>query len=274
MAVMTWRETPQLSESDFLLFQRLVKERAQITLGDNKAAMLRARLGKLVRRGGHKSFRRYYRHLLEDGTGAALQEFLNAVTTNKTSFFREVDHFEFLLDWPFSAGVAPKVWSAGCSSGEEPYSLAITFMEREAPPLRAKILATDISSKVLGIAQAGTYPMERLPPMPRERLRRYFLRGQGASAGKFRVKPSVAECVRFQPHNLRDPIGGEAPFDVIFCRNVMIYFDRPFQEALARRFAAALAPAGLLFVGHAESFTGFCPPELRSLGQSIYQRIP
>lgn len=267
------KESPRLRRSDFELLRKLIHERGCISLGDNKAAMLRARLGKLLRGGGHRSFRDYYQHVIEDTTGEALQELLNAVTTNKTEFFREADHLDLLSAWEFPAACVPRIWCAGCATGQEPYSLAMTIADRIAAPNRADILACDLSTRALSIAREGVYPEAKLAGIPLERLRRFFLRGDGSKTGLYKFKPQYASWIRFRHHNLQDPLQGEAPFDVIFCRNVLIYFDREFQQQLVSRFLAKLRVGGLLFLGHAESLTNLGPLKARieTVAPSVYR---
>lgn len=247
--------TPVLHKREFDSLRRLIREHGGIALGENKSAMLRARLGKVLRRHGLETFRAYCRHVTDDTTGEAVQEILDAVATNKTSFFREAEHFALLkrLQPPHAT---PRIWCAGCATGEEAYTLAMTLAE--AP--RADILATDLSTKALAVARRGVYSEERLAGIPRAQLRRFFLRGEGAQSGNYKIKPAFASWIRFQRHNLLEPLPGEAPFDAIFCRNVLIYFTRELQLEVVSRFLARLRPGGLLFLGHAESLTN-----LRSL---------
>lgn len=255
----------KLSERDFWRFSTLVYEKCGINLHDGKKELVRARLNKRLREGSFKDFKAYYRFLTEKDSGDELVRMLDAISTNLTSFFRENKHFDFLNEKVFPSYVEEKkrprtlrLWSAGCSSGEEPYSLAIWLLEyfNESLPFDVKILATDISSKVLTLAQRGVYTSQKLANMPKQFLRKYFQRGHGSQEGNFRIKQSVSELIVFKRFNLMAPFPFKEVFNVIFCRNVMIYFDKKTQQALVDKFYESLSQGGYLFVGHSESLTG------------------
>lgn len=272
----------ELSDKEFELFRTLIWKESGISLGPNKKEFLRTRLLPRLRALGCRTFRQYYRWVLTDADMVELMHLLDAISTNLTSFFREAGHFSFLADraLPELLGSTQppqprclRAWSAGCSTGEEAYSLAITLAEYacQAPSLTIKVLGTDISGRVLTLARRGVYPKERLGGVSAEILRRYFQRGVGRQAGYLRVKSELAGLVTFARHNVLQ----EMPFralDLIFCRNVLIYFARQDQHQVVERFCRVLAPQGYLFVGHSESLAGL-HPRLRYLRPAVYQRI-
>jgi len=243
-----------------------------IKLPEAKKEMVYARLARRLRSLGLASFDDYLRYLeLEP---AEWEHCTNALTTNVTAFYREEHHFGILATHA-QATVRPnepfRVWSAGCSTGEEPYTIAMCL--QEAIPGRAfSVLATDLDTQVLAHAQEAVYPLASVLRLPEARQKAYFLKGAGRHEGRARVRPEVASHVQFTRLNLMDaewPVQG--PFDAIFCRNVMIYFDKPTQRQLVERFAALLRPNGLFFAGHAESLLdqGRC---FRLRGQTVYER--
>jgi chemotaxis protein methyltransferase CheR len=255
-----------LTFQEFQLFRELIYAEAGISLGDHKRELVRSRLGRRVRARGCRSFGEYYERLLSGDLGDDERvRLVNAITTNKTDFYREAHHFDFLaaeIIPALRARVARtgeyriRIWSAGCSTGEEPYTIAITLREA-LPNLMAwdvRILASDIDTDVLEQAAQGIYPAERVAEIPRPILQRHFLRGVGAQAGLVRVRREVQNLVTFRRINLLEkPWRIRTAFDCIFCRNVMIYFDKPTQRHLVERFAAHLKDDGYLFLGHSES---------------------
>ena len=277
-------KTLTLEESEFRLFSGLVYERAGINLHDGKMELVKARLAKRIREGGFTSFREYYDFVVGDETGDELVLLLDTLTTNLTSFFREETHFHFLRDEVFpklrQTWANPdrpgdiRLWSAGCSTGEEPYTLAICILEYFGDASRKKthILATDLSTRVLGLAAKGIYPFERVGNLPRPILKGYFLQGDGKWKGHVRTKPILREMVEFRRRNLMEPSSDIEHWDVIFCRNVMIYFDRPTQERVLGHLRNALRPKGYLFVGHAESLSGL-RIGLKYLKPAVYQKL-
>ena len=255
----------QLSEAQFDKLASLVYSLCGIHLGEGKRELLRARLAKRLRATGCRDVKQYIQRLEGDHSGQELVCFLDVITTNKTDFFREPKHFEFLveevlpkLDKLCAAGEPLRIWSAACSTGEEPYTLAMVLMEHRALWERrgASILASDLSTKVLDQAQGGVYALDRAGDIPRPLLTKYFQRGTNRWAGYVRVRPELRKLVQFRRINLMDSFNFDKPFHVIFCRNVMIYFDKPTQERLVDKFRNCLVQGGLLMVGHSESLTG------------------
>ncbi|HLY18967.1 MAG TPA: protein-glutamate O-methyltransferase CheR [Bryobacteraceae bacterium] len=266
----------RLKPGEFEAIRRLAYEKFGLDLRRGKEELVAARLSKRMRQGGFTSFAQYYEHVLGDNTGEALIGMIDALATNHTSFLRETAHFDFLRQQVLPGlRERPRVdlWSAACSSGEEPYSLAFTIRDQWGSEAfqKVRILATDISTKALTAAQNAAYPAERLSAVPQAWLRRVLLRGDGRWKGWYRVKPEVRSQVEFARLNLIEPFTHATLFPVIFCRNVMIYFDKATQEGLVKRLAASLEPGGYLFIGHAESLTGVCH-ELTYVRPAIYQK--
>lgn len=257
---------------------RLIYDRCRIRLHEGKNSLIKARLGKHMRRLGYGSLAQYCSFLENSGDEEELTKVVDSLTTNFTNFLREEDHFKYLVENALPAlGVSQRqefrVWSAACSSGEEPYTIGV-YLSDFYPPESGwnwRIAASDISTKVLSQARTGIYARERVEAMPREWLRKYFEKGVGQWEGQCRVKSSIMERVAFQPLNLIEPYHHPYSFQVIFCRNVMIYFDRATQEQLVNRLCQFLVPGGYLFIGHSESLNGQNVP-LRCLKPSIYQR--
>jgi chemotaxis protein methyltransferase CheR len=266
-----------LSPADFTRVRQLIYQRAGISLHEGKQAMVYSRLSRRLRETGHRSFADYL-GWLDRATGAQAdaewQEFVNCLTTNLTAFFREEHHFHALAHDLRTLGGRPvRIWCNAASTGEEPYSLAMTAVEALGPTAPVRVLASDIDTRVLDTARRGVYGADARGLDP-ERLRRHFLRGTGANAGSIRVRPELARLVEFRPFNLMNTSWsalGE-PFDVIFCRNVMIYFDNPTQRRVLERMHAALRPGGLLYVGHSENFTD-SRDLFRLRGKTIYERV-
>jgi chemotaxis protein methyltransferase CheR len=263
----------QYTDKDFHRIRRLIQERAGISLSEAKREMVYSRLARRLRARGLRRFSEYLELLLLGDEGE-WEAFTNALTTNLTSFFREAHHFPLLAEHAvrLKPGRNFQVWCCGCSSGEEAYSIAITLVETFAsltPPV--SILASDVDTRVLRTAEQGVYPMERVERLGPERVRRFFLRGTGAQAGQARVRPELRALVSFRPLNLLTSTWpSRRPFDAIFCRNVMIYFDRVTQAAILRRFAPLLRPDGLLFVGHSESLF-HVSDTFRLQGKTVYE---
>ena len=267
------REYP-FAPGDFRRVRDLIATLAGIALAEHKENMVYNRLARRLRSTGIGSFGEYL-DLVEQPDSEERGHFVNALTTNLTSFFREGHHFEMLASYAAARrSAAPgggrlRVWSSACSTGEEPYSAAIVLRESGCP---AEIVATDIDTEVLRRAQRGNYALDAVDNVSPERLRRFFLKGVGANEGRIMVRPELQAMVRFSPCNLQgdDWPAGEL-FDVIFCRNVMIYFSRDSQRRVLERFIRVLRPGGLLFVGHSESYaTGHAV--LRNCGKTAYER--
>jgi len=266
-----------LSPADFERIRKLIYQRAGISLHAGKQAMVYSRLSRRLRETRHPSFTSYL-GWLEAATGPGAdtewQEFVNCLTTNLTAFFREEHHFHALVDDLRARAAKPlRIWCNAASTGEEPYSLAMTVVETLGVSAPVKLVCSDIDTKVLATAQRGVYAADARGLSP-ERLRRHFMRGTGNNAGHIRVKPELARLVEFRSFNLMSPSWASLgdPFDLVFCRNVMIYFDNPTQRKVLEHMHAVMKPGGLLYVGHSENFT-----ESRDLfrlrGKTIYERV-
>ena len=264
-----------LTAPEFEQFRRLAYEKFGLDLRDGKQQLVASRLARNMRDLRLRSFQDYYRYVTADRTGEALIALIDALTTNHTSFFREPAHFEFLrrVILPLLGRRRPiDIWSAACSTGEEPYSIVFSLVEELGAALgNLRVLATDISTRVLAVARRGAYPAIRCEGIPQLQLRRCLLRGENLWQGWYKVKPELRALVDFRRLNLMDSFFGLGSFSVIFCRNVMIYFDRPTQESLVNRLAACLEPGGYLLIGHAESLNGFHHP-LRYVHPAVYRK--
>jgi chemotaxis protein methyltransferase CheR len=257
----------------------LVHRKSGIALHDGKRALVTARLQKRLKALGVGSYTEYLHYLETDATGGELVLLLDAISTNHTSFFREPQHFDLLRaavipEWLAARRRGPlHVWSAACSSGEEPYTLAMVLQEALPEPDRrsVRILASDISTKVLGVASTGVYKLDRVKDIPRDLLRKYFERGLGAQEGLARVKRELRQQVTFRQLNLVEIGDLGKRFPVIFCRNVMIYFDREVQQRVVSMLERHLAPGGFLFISHSESLTGIAHT-LRWVAPAVYRR--
>jgi len=273
-------ETPALTSADFQKISRLAYDQFGLNLPAGKETLVAARLGKRMRLDGFRTFAEYYSHVQSDATGQALIHLIDALTTNFTSFLREPRHFEFLtkaVTGEFRDAASMRVWSAACSSGEEPYSIAMSLLDAASRVKCAwrpaiKILATDISTRVLDIARGAIYPAERFETLPDAWKHAYLLKGSGENRGKFKIRPEVASLVEFGRLNLMESLPSQG-FQFVFCRNVMIYFDRPTQQRIVRRLAEVVLPGGYLFIGHSETLNGFDQP-LRYVGPAIYRKEP
>jgi len=248
----------QFSSKDFEQVRKLIYDHAGISLNPTKEDMVYSRLARRLRATGLTNFSDYLARLEKDNASEEWQAFVNSLTTNLTSFFREGHHFPILADHVRKQRDkhAITLWCSASSTGEEPYSMAMTMLDlfgSNMPPV--KILATDLDTNVLAKAEAGVYPLERLEKMPADQVKRYFMKGKGTQAGFAKVRPELRNMITFRQLNLLDktwPIRG--PFDAIFCRNVMIYFDKATQLQILQKFAPMLHSDGLLFAGHSESF--------------------
>jgi chemotaxis protein methyltransferase CheR len=259
------------TDGDFSRIRTLIHRRAGIALGEHKRQMVYSRLSRRLRELGLPEFSAYLAMLEDSRDGQEWQLFINSLTTNLTSFFREAHHFPVLAELARKCAQPPTVWCAAASTGEEPYSIAITLMEALGERASAApVIATDIDTAVLARASAGVFTMEQVNRMSTDRLRRFFNKGTGANAGKVRVRPEVAAMVKFSRLNLLDtswPV--KEPVDAIFCRNVMIYFDKPTQKKLLDRFMPLLKPNGLLFAGHSEN-ASLVNQSFKTVGQTVY----
>ncbi|HET8550655.1 MAG TPA: protein-glutamate O-methyltransferase CheR [Bryobacteraceae bacterium] len=251
-------DVPVLKTAEFARICELAYERFGLHLHAGKEKLVSARLGKLLRAGGFRSFDAYYQHVMSDRSGAALTAMIDCLTTNHTSFLREPEHFRVLTERILRESRGRdvfRVWSAACSTGEEPYSIAFSLLDAlgDCRQPRIEILATDISTRALDAARRAAYTRERLAGLPADMRARYLAAGPD---GTLRVRREVTALVRFERRNLMEPFPAGALFPVIFCRNVMIYFDRETRGGLVRRLTASLEPGGYLMVGHAESLIG------------------
>jgi chemotaxis protein methyltransferase CheR len=254
---------PSLGDAEFEFIRHVVNENAGIVLGPNKRQLVQGRLARRLRELGLPSYEAYCDHVRESGPEE-----------------RENHHFQAMAAYMIPEALKRndvsrrlRIWSAGCSTGEEAYCLAMVLHECLPPGQRwdAKILATDIDSDVIEFARAGIYPMDRLESVSQERLRRYFRRGVGPQAGNALVAPEIKRLVTFNPLNLLKPWPMRGPFDIIFCRNVMIYFDQLTRETLVSRFGSMLVTDGYLCLGHSESIHGGSAP-FRLVGKTIYRK--
>ncbi|MEQ6436203.1 CheR family methyltransferase [Comamonas sp. w2-DMI] len=262
------------SNRDFARVQALIYKRAGISLHDGKHAMVYSRLSRRLRETGYDSFSSYLDWLESLSDGPEWQEFVNALTTNLTAFFREQHHFEIFAQLLRSkpAGTPWKVWCNAASTGEEPYSILMTAVESLGASANFQLTASDIDSRVLNTAANGVYRADGIKGISTERLHRFFLRGKAANSGMVRVKPELRRMVEFLNVNLiRDDWPFREPFDVVFCRNVMIYFDGPTQRRVLEKIHRVMKPGGMLFVGHAENFSD--SRDLFALkGKTVYER--
>lgn len=277
-------EVVEIKDREFELLRKLVYERSGIKLNEGKKSLVQGRLNKLLKANGFNSFRQYYDHITDDRTGEALTGMLDAISTNLTSFFREERHFDYLNSSYLPNLIEQRkhegrhsirVWSAGCSSGEEPYSLAITLLDHIDNPTQwdVSLLATDISTKMLKTAIEGVYDKDRVGKLPFGVAHQSFDKIYDNASGKesFRVKPAVKQIIKFRHFNLMEPFSFKRQFDIIFCRNVMIYFDKQTQQSLVDKYCQNLVVGGLLFVGHSESLTGI-KHSFRYVEPTIYQK--
>ena len=245
-----------LGADEFEQLRQLAHTAFGLDLKPGKEELVTARLRRLVRSGGFVSYREYCRHVLKDSTGEALAAMIDALATNHTSFLREPDHFEFLRQEVFpklAARDSIEIWSAACSTGEEVWTLAC-LLQDALPSRKIRIVASDISRKALHFASQASYPAERCQGVPAAWLSRYFTVESGP-VKTYRVAPQTRSLATFRRLNLLETYGWPRPFPLIFCRNVMIYFDKPTQERVVRQLTEYLEPGGYLLVGHAESLT-------------------
>ena len=273
--------TFDLKDTDFEKISKIIYEQCGINLHEGKRELVKARLGKRLREGNYKSFTDYCNFVITEEGRDELIAMIDSISTNLTSFFREESHFvrlrliiSSILEKAGRVGFVPKfnLWSAGCSTGEEPYSLAMTIRETAGTKqFDAKILATDISTKVLRTAEAAIYTEERVKSIATQVLKKYFQVGTRSSEGYYRIKKELRDMIEFKRFNLMHKMSPESYFDVIFCRNVMIYFNKETQSGLINRFYDCLKPEGYFFVGHSESLTGL-NHKFKYVEPSVYQK--
>jgi len=271
-----------LSPESFARFARFITSELGIKMPESKVALVQSRLLRRVRNLGMQSVEQYGEYFFASSNSEEREHLINAITTNKTDFFREPEHFDFLRNAVLPATIHAargrpirfKVWSAGCSSGEEPYTLAMVLAEYAGYTSRFDfaILGTDISTKVLTSAREGVYLESQIQPIPSELRRKYLLRGRNTAERQARVVPELRRKVSLHQLNfMDDDYGIKDLFDVVFFRNVMIYFDRATQESVINKICRNLAPGGYLFAGHSESLAGLDIP-VRSVGTAIYRK--
>ncbi len=249
----------KFTADDFNFLRKLSNEHSGIQVPDERFDMFYSRLSKRVRRLGLTNFKEYCQYL-HDHPDLEFTEFINAITTNLTAFFREMHHFDYLRDVVIpeilnrnKTSRQIRVWSAGCSTGEEPYSIAITLLENVPADWDIKILATDLDTNVLQTASDGVYPEDRIGDLPESVLKQWFMRGKASQAGQVKVRPQLQQIIQFKKLNLMQEWPMKCHFDFIFCRNVLIYFDRETKTMLAKRYAQMLSSKSWLFIGHSES---------------------
>ena len=266
------------TREDFDFLRKMSNEHSGILVPDDKFDMFYSRLSKRIRMHGLANFKEYCLYL-KNNPEKEFTEFINAVTTNLTSFFREQHHFDYLKNTVIpevlkknATNKTIRVWSAGCSTGEEPYSIAMTLLENVPSNWEIKILATDLDTNVLQTAAEGIYTNDRVAGLPQESLKRWFKKGKGHNAVKVRMSRELQAIIHFKQLNLMQEWPMKSYFDFIFCRNVLIYFDRDTKQRLAQRYGELLTTGSHLFIGHSESLnnldTGF---EL--IGHTIYKKI-
>jgi chemotaxis protein methyltransferase CheR len=263
-----------MTGADFERIRVLIHQRAGISLHSGKQAMVYSRLSRRLRETGERSFSAYLSGLERGADESEWQQFVNCLTTNLTAFFREEHHFHALVDDLKARAARPlRIWCNAASTGEEPYSLAMTVVETLGPSAPVKLLCTDIDTSVLEQARRGVYGADSRG-LDAGRLKRHFLRGSGPNTGFIRVRPELSRLVELRPFNLMNTSWqglGEA-FDLVFCRNVMIYFDAPTQRRVLERMHAAMKPGSLLYVGHSENFSD-ARDLFRLRGKTIYERV-
>ncbi|MFD2197574.1 CheR family methyltransferase, partial [Halomonas beimenensis] len=265
----------ELTDADFARIRQLIYQRAGIVLAEHKREMVYSRLAKRLRHHGLIRFSDYLARLERQPEAKEWEAFTNALTTNLTAFFREAHHFPLLADHVRGRRGPVRVWSAAASTGEEPYSIAMALTEAlGSRGGEAEVVATDIDTEALEKARVGVYSMEQIHKLDEGRIKRFFQRGRGRHEGLARVRPELKAMVAFEPLNLLAPSWPvKGPFDAIFCRNVMIYFDKETQARILERFAPLLKPDGLLFAGHSENFS-YTTDAFRLRGQTVYVRQP
>lgn len=282
MGVNMSTDVKDLTQREYQLIARLVYEKSGINLGDHKLQLVRARLGKRLRAGGFKSFGEYYQYVAGQSDGDELCTLLDAISTNTTHLFREIRHFRFLKetiqnwtkerDWKAEYSNL-RIWSAACSSGEEPHSIAMVAHDALGQSgVQLKILATDISTRMLSRAQLGLYETHRVGTVPPEYRTKYLGKVETEEGPFLQVVPELRRLIRFARFNLMSPtFPFRHGFNVIYCRNVMIYFDRPTQQTLVSKLASHLSRGGYLMIGHSESLNGIEHP-LSYVEPTIYRK--
>jgi chemotaxis protein methyltransferase CheR len=262
----------EFTATDFSRVRKLIYQHAGISLSEAKSDMVYSRIGRRLRTVGYDSFKDYLDNLEGQNDPAEWEAFTNALTTNLTSFFREEHHFPILAEHLSKLKTPIRIWCSAASTGEEPYTIAMTACEAFGtmkPPV--EIIATDIDTNVLATASRGVYPYERVSKLSDERRRRFFLKGAGAQEGSVRVRNELRSLITFEQLNLLDEQWAlKEQFDVIFCRNVMIYFDKPTQSKILSRFVPLMKSHALLFAGHSENFL-YVSNAFHLRGKTVYE---
>ncbi len=267
-----------MSSAEFARIRQLAFDTCGMDFGESKKDMIASRLDRTLRKLSLSSFQDYYLHVRDDLSGSALRDFIDALATNHTNFLREADHFAFLRE-KFGRisfrGRPIRIWSAACSTGEEPYSIAMTMLDQRRHEMIAgfEVLASDISTRALGSARTGIYVSDKLRDLPTPWLTEFFDCGTGRWSGWMKIKKAVRDTIRFERFNLLDSASHFGTFDVIFCRNVMLYFSRTTQEGIVNRMTERLNPGGYLLTGHTESLMGI-PHDLLYVQPAAYQKVP
>lgn len=269
--------TRTLDAPTFKKFSDLVYAQAGIKLGPHKEALVCARVSKRMRQLGLDDFGAYYTLVEQDSSGTELVELLNAICTNVTHFFREPQHFDFLKEtlkkWADGGQTRFRLWSAACSTGEEPYSMAISVRDVLGDACDVRIAATDLSTRAMGLAKVGFYQYRHVENLPQAALQKYFEPAQSGQMSGYQVRPELRRMVAFGRMNLSTtPFPLATGLDVIFCRNVMIYFDNVVRKRLLAEMYRLLRPGGYLMVGHAESLSGMLS-DFRGIRPSIYRKV-
>lgn len=264
-----------LTDADFTRIRELIYQRAGIVLAEHKREMVYSRLAKRLRHHNLTRFSDYLSRLERKPDAREWEAFTNALTTNLTAFFRESHHFPLLAEHIRHKTGPVSIWCAAASTGEEPYSLAMTLLETlGAKASQSRVVATDIDTEALEKARTGVYPLEQVSKIDEVRIKRFFQKGTGKRTGLARIRPEVSDLVEFSGLNLLAPQWPvKGPFDAIFCRNIMIYFDKETQAKILKRFAPLLKPDGLLFAGHSENFS-YISSEFKLRGQTVYTLAP
>jgi chemotaxis protein methyltransferase CheR len=277
---------PELTDAEYQTIANFVHKASGINLLDGKKELVRARLTKRISQLGMPNFKSYFQHVMGDKSGDELVFLLDALATNLTSFWREPQHFDFMAKTflpeleahrrrPGGGGPRLRIWSAACSSGEEPYTIAMVVLEKSqyfANGGDFRILATDLSTKVLNIAKRGQYGAEAVKTIPPTASGRFLERQEADKGHIYAVKPEVRRLISFRRFNLMDPMPYKGPMDLIFCRNVMIYFDRETIARLVDRFHKLLEIGGYLFIGHSESLSGLTH-KFKYVAPCIYRKV-
>lgn len=262
-----------LGDQEFAQFRDLIYRIAGISMSPTKKQLVSSRLAKRLRHHNFSSYGDYFRLITSPGGKNELQVAVDSLTTNETHFFREPKHFDFLRQQVIPArktGRGLRIWSAACSSGEEPYSIAM-MLDESLGKEPWEVVASDISTHVLEKARNGLYPAERIPEIPKPYLSRYCLKGVGDHHGTMLIEPSLRERVRFIPHNLLDTPARLGEFDVIFLRNVMIYFDQETKRQVVSKLLPLLRPGGYFLIGHSESLNGVTE-DVRLVKPAVYRK--